>query len=69
MSDVLANVAGIALEQPLIPLTRSVRLEEVAGIFAFLASEDAGFITGETILMDGGQLAIDGHKLHVWDDI
>ena len=42
---------------------------EVAGGFAFLASDDAGFITGETILTDGGQLAIDGRKLHTWDDI
>ena len=67
--DVLANVAEIALEQPLIPRTRLGRPEEVAGIFAFLASEDAGVITGETILMDGGQLAIDGRKLHAWDDI
>ena len=52
-----------------IPLNRLGKPEEVAGLFAFLASEDAGFVTGETILMDGGQLAIDGRKFHAWDDI
>ncbi len=31
--------------------------EDVAGAAAFLASDDAGFITGETITVDGGSLA------------
>lgn len=30
---------------------------DVAGVVAFLAGEDAGFITGETIVVDGGLLA------------
>ena len=53
----------------LIPLRRLGKPEEVAGTFAFLASDDAGFINGATILMDGGHLAIDGRKMHAWDDI
>ena len=40
-----------------IPLTRVARPEEVAGVFAFLASDDASFINGEAIVIDGGQLA------------
>jgi len=40
-----------------IPLRRTGRPEEVASVIAFLASEDASFITGESILIDGGQLA------------
>jgi 3-oxoacyl-[acyl-carrier protein] reductase len=40
----------------MLPLRRPGRPEDVAGVFAFLASRDAEFITGETIVIDGGQL-------------
>jgi len=40
-----------------LPLRRLGKPEDVAGTFAFLASDDAAFITGETIVIDGGQLA------------
>jgi NAD(P)-dependent dehydrogenase (short-subunit alcohol dehydrogenase family) len=41
-----------------IPLGRLGRPEDVAAAFAFLASDDAGFIHGEGLVIDGGQLAI-----------
>lgn len=41
-----------------IPLGRVGKPQDIAGVFAFLASEDAAFITGETITVDGGQLAL-----------
>jgi 3-oxoacyl-[acyl-carrier protein] reductase len=39
-----------------LPLRRLGKPEEVAALFAFLASDDAAFITGETVVIDGGQL-------------
>ena len=37
-----------------IPLRRMGKPEEVAGLVAFLASEQAAYITGEVIRIDGG---------------
>lgn len=40
-----------------IPLGRSGNPEEVANLFAFLASDEASFIIGQSIIIDGGQLS------------
>src|SRR5579875_3815266 len=40
-----------------LPLGRLGKPEHVAALFAFLASDDAEFMTGETVVIDGGQLA------------
>ncbi|MHA2333517.1 MAG: SDR family NAD(P)-dependent oxidoreductase [Candidatus Hodarchaeales archaeon] len=40
-----------------IPLKRLGKPEEVAGLFAFLASDDAKYITGQCFVIDGGEIA------------
>jgi len=40
-----------------VPLRRLGRPEEIAALFAFLASEDAAFITGQYYIADGGEVA------------
>ena len=41
-----------------IPLGRAGQAEEVAAAYAFLASDDASFIHGAALVIDGGQLAV-----------
>jgi len=41
-----------------IPLRRAGEVEEVAAAYAFLASDDASFIHGTALVIDGGQLAV-----------
>lgn len=37
-----------------IPMRRAGTAEEMAGVVVFIASEDAGYITGQTLFVDGG---------------
>ncbi len=41
-----------------IPMQRLGSIEEVAGVAAFLASEDASYVTGQTIAVDGGEISV-----------
>lgn len=40
-----------------IPLKRHADPEEIGALYAFLASDDSSYITGQTIAIDGGELA------------
>ena len=51
MGDGAFDAAAIA---DMVPMKRAGSAEEVAGLVAFLASEEAGFITGHTLDVNGG---------------
>ncbi len=54
---------GIGGEVPVrTPLARQGSVEDVAGAIVFLASDMAGFTTGSTIHVDGGNLAASGWR-------
>jgi meso-butanediol dehydrogenase/(S,S)-butanediol dehydrogenase/diacetyl reductase len=40
-----------------IPLRRHARPDEIASLFAFLASDDGAYVTGTAISVDGGEIA------------
>jgi NAD(P)-dependent dehydrogenase (short-subunit alcohol dehydrogenase family) len=40
-----------------IPLGRHAKPEEIAALFAFLASEESPYISGQAIVIDGGEIA------------
>jgi 3alpha(or 20beta)-hydroxysteroid dehydrogenase len=42
---------------PLTPLDRRAHVNEISGAIAYLASDDASFVTGTELVIDGGYLA------------
>jgi 3-oxoacyl-[acyl-carrier protein] reductase len=59
LNDAISDDAFVeAYERERIPLGRSGTPEEIAAAYAFLASDDASFIHGEALVIDGGQLAV-----------
>jgi len=55
----MAGDAPTDLSAEITPLGRNGTPDEVANVIEFLVSEKAGFINGETIVVDGGLLNVD----------
>jgi 3-oxoacyl-[acyl-carrier protein] reductase len=45
------------LIKSLVPLGRMGTADDIAGMVAYLASEEAAFVTGSSLTIDGGYLA------------
>lgn len=59
------DVAFIKSMEDAIPLGRLGSPRDVANAFLFLASDDASYITGTTIVVDGGQLLPEGADFRI----
>lgn len=57
--------AHIASMLAAIPLGRLGSVRDVANAFLFLASDEASYITGTTIVVDGGQLLPEGNDFRI----
>ncbi len=52
--------AGVAATAAGLPVRRVGQPDDIAAAYTFLASEDASFITGQTIVVDGGRMLVRG---------
>jgi 3-oxoacyl-[acyl-carrier protein] reductase len=59
MSQVVRGIAGDQIKK-MIPLKRIGSPEEIAAVVAFLASDDAAYLTGQVLRVDGG-LSLGGY--------
>jgi meso-butanediol dehydrogenase / (S,S)-butanediol dehydrogenase / diacetyl reductase len=59
-ADMMDDDALLAKFAERIPLGRVCEPHEVAAVIAFLASDDAGFMTGANVAVDGGVSASNG---------
>jgi len=54
MNFAAEELDGSSIERPVIPLQRAASADEVAKAVVFLATEDSGYVTGSSLLVDGG---------------
>jgi len=56
-AEVFADPDALATAESAIPMGRAGRPEEVAGIYVWLASDEASYTTGSFFVVDGGQIS------------
>lgn len=55
----MSGTAPNDVVEEVVPLARMGRPQEVGSVVRFLLSEDASYINGETVVVDGGLLGVD----------
>jgi NAD(P)-dependent dehydrogenase (short-subunit alcohol dehydrogenase family) len=60
-ASLMANEAFMARRMQNTPLRRAGEPSEIAGPAVFLASKGGAFVTGQTLVVDGGTLVTDGN--------
>ncbi|MGH6954052.1 MAG: SDR family NAD(P)-dependent oxidoreductase [Alphaproteobacteria bacterium] len=58
LEAVMGDPEGLAMIRARTPLRRLAEPDEVAAVAEFLASDDSSYITGQTIYVEGGRLAL-----------
>lgn len=53
-TDTAINAGGIETLSAMSPLKRVARPEEIAGLVAYMVNEEAGYMTGASVTIDGG---------------
>ena len=58
VAELVADPAVLEWQRPNIPMKRGAQPEEIAGAVAFLASDEASYMTGSFMIVDGGLTAV-----------